>query len=147
MRRLWGFVLCFVVLLVATSVQPMDAAIVVIVNPHRHVTLRVEDVAHIFLRKHRFWEDGSPIVPLNREAGSILREAFSHRVLGVTSTALAAYWNQQYFLGTMPPATLSSNEAVKRYVATDPNAIGYIDANAVDKSVRVVLELDATNLN
>jgi len=147
MRRLWGFVLSFMVLLVATSVQPMDAAIVVIVNPHRNVTLRVEDVAHIFLRKQRFWEDGSPIVPLNREAGSTLRETFSRRVLGVTSTALAAYWNEQYFLGTMPPATLSSSEAVKRYVATDPNAVGYIDANAVDGSVRVVLELDATSVD
>jgi ABC-type phosphate transport system substrate-binding protein len=135
------------VLLVATSVQPMDAAIVVIVNSHRSATLRVEDVARIFLRKQRFWDDGSPIVPLNREAGSTLRETFSHRVLGVASTALAAYWNEQYFLGTMPPATLSSSEAVKRYVATERNAIGYIDANAVDESVRVVLELDATSVD
>ncbi len=147
MTRPAGLLLSLVVLLVPTSVRPIDAAIVVIVNPRRSVTLRVENVAHIFLRKQRFWDDGSPIVPLNREAGSTLREAFSRRVLGVTSTALAAYWNQQYFLGTMPPATLSSNEAVKRYVATDPNAIGYIDANAVDENVRVVLELDATSLN
>jgi ABC-type phosphate transport system substrate-binding protein len=147
MTRHAGLLLSLVVLLVATSVQPMNAAIVVIVNPRRSATLRVEDVAHIFLRKQRFWDDGSPIVPLNREAGSTLRETFSRRVLGVTSTALAAYWNEQYFLGTMPPATLSSSEAVKRYVATDPNAIGYIDANVVDESVRVVLELDATSVD
>jgi ABC-type phosphate transport system substrate-binding protein len=147
MTRHAGLLLSLVVLLVATSAQPMDAAIVVIVNPRRSATLRVEDVARIFLRKQRFWDDGSPIVPLNREAGSTLRETFSHRVLGVTSTALAAYWNEQYFLGTMPPATLSSSEAVKRYVATERNAIGYIDANAVDESVRVVLELDVTSVD
>ncbi len=120
----------------------MDAAIAVIVNPRRHATLQLEDVARIFLRKQRFWSDGAPIVPLNREAGSTLRETFSRRVLGVTSTELAVYWNEQYFLGTMPPATLSSSEAVKRYVASDPNAIGYIEATAVDNSVHVVFELD-----
>jgi ABC-type phosphate transport system substrate-binding protein len=38
-------------------------------------------------------------------------------------------------------ATLSSTEAVKRYVASDPNAIGYVDAGYVDSTVRLVLEL------
>ncbi len=59
----------------------------------------------------------------------------------MSSGALAAYWNDQYFLGTFPPVTLSSTEAVKRYVASDPNAIGYVEASSVDSTVRVVLDL------
>jgi hypothetical protein len=43
--------------------------------------------------------DGSLLVPLNREAGSELRELFSQRVFDSTSEALAGYWNEQYFLG------------------------------------------------
>jgi ABC-type phosphate transport system substrate-binding protein len=127
--------------LVATSARPADVAIVVIVHPSRNQPLPLDDVARIFLKKQRFWDDGAPIVPLNREAESPLRERFSRRVFGMSSSALAAYWNDQYFLGTFPPVTLSSTEAVKRYVASDPNAIGYVETSSVDSTVRVVLDL------
>src|SRR5437773_5171047 len=103
--------------LVATSARPADVAIAVIVHPSRNQPLPLDDVARIFLKKQRFWDDGAPIVPLNREAESPLRERFSRRIFGMSSSALAAYWNDQYFLGTFPPVTLSSTEAVKRYVA------------------------------
>jgi hypothetical protein len=54
---------------------------------------------------------------------------------------LLSYWNQQYFEGTFPPAPLASDEAVLRYVAARPNAIGYLDARLVDDTVRVVQRL------
>jgi ABC-type phosphate transport system substrate-binding protein len=127
--------------LVASSARPADVAIAVIVHPSRNQPLPLDDVARIFLKKQRFWDDGAPIVPLNREAESRLRERFSRKVFGMSSSALAAYWNDQYFLGTFPPVTLSSTEAVKRYVASDPNAIGYVEASSVDSTVRVVLDL------
>jgi ABC-type phosphate transport system substrate-binding protein len=137
-----------ILLLLAALLAPVlgraaEPSIAVIVHPTRTGAFREEDVARIFLRKQRFWLDGSPIVPLNREAGSELREAFSQRIFDAGSAALAGYWNEQYFLGMFPPATLSSTLAVKRYVAAEPNAIGYIEAAAVDSSVRVVLELKA----
>ena len=135
-----------ILLLVAALLAPAlahaaEPTIAVIVHPSRRMSLSEEDVARIFLRKQRFWPDGSPIVPLNREAGSELRELFSQRVFDSSSEALAGYWNEQYFLGMFPPATLSSTLAVKRYVAAEPNAIGYVESAAVDGSVRVALEL------
>src|SRR5438034_881747 len=83
----------------ATSARPADVAIAVIVHPSRNQPLPLDDVARIFLKKQRFWDDGAPIVPLNREAESPLRERFSRRIFGMSSSALAAYWNDQYFLG------------------------------------------------
>ena len=141
MKRGTAFLTGVVALLLALTARSADVAIAVIVHPTRRVTLDRDDVARIFLKKQRFWDDGSAILPLNREAGTALRETFSLRVFGVTSAALAGYWNEQYFLGAFPPPTLSSSQAVKRYVASDPNAIGYIEASAADKSVRVVLEV------
>jgi hypothetical protein len=55
---------------------------------------------------------------------------------------LAVYWNRQYFRGVLPPATLASDEAVKRFVALEPNAVGYIRASQVDESVSVVRYLN-----
>ncbi len=142
MRVVASLVCALLVLLSAAETRPEVRGLVVIVHPSRAVSLSVDDVARIFLKKQRFWDDGSPIIALNHEAESPVRDAFSRRVFGLSSAALAAYWNRQYFLGVLPPATLSSSEAVKRYVASDPGAIGYIEANLADGSVHVALELD-----
>ena len=119
-----------------------DAGIVVIVHPSRRVELSVELLSQIYLKRKRFWDDGTAIVPLNLEAGSELRHAFGERVLRQTEGRLAEYWNRQYFYGTLPPVTLASTRAVVRYVAADPNAIGYVPAREVDASVHVVLRLE-----
>jgi ABC-type phosphate transport system substrate-binding protein len=142
MRHVAGLLCTLAVLLTTAATRAEERGLVVIVHPSRTVRLSVDDVARIFLKKQRFWDDGSPIVALNREAQSPLRETFTRRVFGLSSDALATYWNRQYFLGVLPPATLSSSEAVKRYVASEPGAIGYIEASLADDSVRVASKLE-----
>ena len=115
--------------------------VVIIVHPRRTSQLSLEDVAQIYLKRRRFWDDGSPVVPLNLPSGTPLRERFSRVVLRDSEARLAEYWNRQYFYGIFPPATLASTEAVRRYVASDPNAIGYLPASEVDGFVRAVLYL------
>lgn len=130
------------ILLVPSRIAGQEMRVAVIVHPERHAQLSVEEVAQIYLRRKRFWDDGSAIVPLNLPLGTPLRARFSGRVLYQTEPRLADYWNRQYFYGVLPPATLASTEAVRRYVASDPNAIGYVPASEVDGSVRVVLHLE-----
>ena len=79
-----------------------------------------------------------------RSLGHLMEDIEQARILEVlrqTESRLADYWNRQYFYGVLPPATLASTGAVRRYVASDPNAIGYVPASEVDGSVRVVLHL------
>jgi hypothetical protein len=116
--------------------------VAVIVHPARDTELSIEEVAQIYLRRKRFWDDGAAIVPLNLPAEAPLRTRFSEQALKQPQARLADYWNRQYFQGILPPATLASAEAVRRYVASDPNAIGYVPASEVDASVRVVLQLE-----
>jgi ABC-type phosphate transport system substrate-binding protein len=119
-----------------------DLKLAVIVHPDRHDTLDIATIARIYLRQRRFWDDGTPVLPVNREAGSLLREEFSTRVLGTTTEQLASYWNAQYFHGVLPPATLSSSHSIRRFVASEREAIGYVEADAVDDTVRTALVLD-----
>ena len=119
-----------------------EPSLAIVVHPERTAALEIEDVAHIFLRKRRFWDDGAPIVAVNREPGTAARAIFSRRVLRADPAQLEEYWNHKYFEGVFPPTVLSSCAAVKRYVAADRNAIGYIDSSEVDDSVRVVLKLE-----
>jgi ABC-type phosphate transport system substrate-binding protein len=53
-----------------------------------------------------------------------------------------AIWSKLVFTGkAMPPKELPSSAEVVKAVAADPNAIGYIDATAIDGSVKVVYEV------
>lgn len=115
--------------------------LVVIVHADRDVRLTREDVAQIYLKRRRFWKNGEAIVPLNRDSVSPARQAFVRHVFGGDTGRLAVYWNRQYFRGVLPPATLASDEAMKRFVANEPQAIGYIPVELVDASVRVVLRI------
>jgi len=124
---------------------PETVSLVLIVgkdSPIRTVTL--DAVRDVFLRRQRLWPDGSRAMPVNLPADSPERLAFSRRVLGRLPTELVDYWNRLYFDGIRPPLVLRSPDAACAYVATDPAAIAYVPAGAVDKaSCRVVLELPA----
>jgi ABC-type phosphate transport system substrate-binding protein len=125
----------------ALPAQAQDR-LAVIVRADRTADLSREEVGQIFLKKRRFWREGAAIVPVNRNASSIARELFTNLVFDQPARFLNRYWNRQYYQGVLPPITLASDEAVKRFVALEPHAIGYIDAALVDDSVRVVLVLD-----
>ena len=114
----------------------------VITHPTRAGKLTKGEVRAIYLKQKRFWNDGLPIVPINRETGSKARELFSEKIFGQDSARLAAYWNQRYFeAGEFPPATLASEEAVIRFVAGNENAIGYVTVEDVEHSVAVAMVL------
>jgi len=126
------------------AVSAADQRLKVIVHPTRARRLTIAEVRAIFLKQQLLWDDGQPIVPVNRAAGSEAREGFSYAVFNQNSRRLAAYWNRRYYdAGEFPPATLASEEAVLRFVAANSNAIGYVTAPHTGDSVAVVLVLDA----
>jgi ABC-type phosphate transport system substrate-binding protein len=128
----------------AAAIPPVPGTLVVIVHdgvPDRELSL--DRLRRIFLVRERFWSNGVRIAPVNLPAGNAVREAFSVRVLGRSSRSLAAYWNDLYFHGTLPPPTVGSEQAVIRFVAATPGAIGYVTIEAASElpgGVRVVAE-------
>jgi len=124
------------------NITGQESRVAVIVHPERRGELSTDEVAQIYLRRKRFWDDGTPIVPLNLPLQAPLRTRFSRLVLQQAEPRLADYWNRLYFDGILPPATLASTEAIRRYVASDANAIGYVPVSEVDGSVRVILHLE-----
>src|SRR5262245_54341971 len=74
-----------------------DPTVRLIVHPRRAAQLTEAEVRAIYLKQKQFWSDGSPIIAINREAGSAARELFSKRVFGQDSRRAATYWNQRYY--------------------------------------------------
>lgn len=131
-------------LLWLATVPPAPAGeleLAVIVHPSRAASLTREVLKRIYLKRQRFWDDGHAIVAINQEGATPARETFTRLVFGDEAARLPAYWNQQYFDGVLPPIILGSEEAVVRYVASRPDAIGYVDARHVDASVATALLL------
>ena len=141
--RALASVLASVLLWSATA--PRAAAgeleLAVIVHPSRAAPLTPEALKRIYLKRQRFWGDGHAIVAINQEVATPAREALTRLVFGDEAARLPAYWNEQYFHGVLPPIILGSEEAVVRYVASRPDAIGYVDARHVDASVATALLL------
>lgn len=139
LRRL----LCGLLLMAACAgVRAETAALAVIVAPgHPLATLDRASLAGIFKRKQRVTADGAALVPVNLPASDALRIAFSRAVFALEPGELDAYWNERYFHGVSPPHVVTSVEAMLRFVARTPGAIGYVPACRVDSRVRVVLTL------
>jgi len=75
---------------------------------------------------------------------SPLRSRFDQAVLERDPKQMRAYWAQMIFTGRgKPPRQLDSDEAIKKEVAANPNAIGYIDGKSLDSSVKAVLMINA----
>ncbi len=125
----------------ALGTPALGGELVVIVHPERDVRLSLGEVVQIYLKQRRFWNGGERIIPLNRESGSDERQSFERAIFGRDTGRLAVYWNRRYFEGVLPPSTLASDEAVKRFVAEERRAIGYIAPDSADATVKIVLRL------
>lgn len=118
------------------------AGVVVVVSAKSDVgALTQAQVSQIFLAKSLALPGGGTAVPIDQDEGSAVRNAFYREVTGKDAAQMKAYWSQLMFTGkAQKPKKVAGDDAVKKAVAATPGAIGYIDAAAVDASVKVVLK-------
>ena len=115
------------------------AEIAVIVNPANPDTITKDDIAKIYMAKTKTFPGGKNATPIDRTEGSPVRVDFVSKVIEKDEAQLKSYWSRLIFTGKgVPPKVVDSDADVKSQVAQDPSAIGFIDASAVDGSVKVV---------
>jgi ABC-type phosphate transport system substrate-binding protein len=117
-----------------------DDLVVVVSARSPIASLRVEQVAAIFLGQTPRFPNGAVATALDQPIGSNERDQFYLRVAGKTPALLKAHWSKMVFTGRgQPPRELAGSSAVRKAVADDPNLIGYIGREALDPTVRPVL--------
>ncbi len=129
--------------IVAMAVTPVFAEVAVIVHPGSSVSsLTEDDISRLFLGKSKEFPNGEQAVPVNQDEGSAVRDKFNEAVVKKNSSQLKAYWSQLVFTGKgTPPKDVGNDAEVKKLIAANPNMIGYVDAGAVDGSVKVVYKV------
>ena len=74
---------------------------------------------------------------------SMTADQVSAIFLGKSTAQVKAAWSRLVFSGkATPPKELASSAEVKKFVAANPDAIGYIEKSAVDSTVKVVFSAD-----
>jgi ABC-type phosphate transport system substrate-binding protein len=139
---IWRLVLGFTVAIATICpAQPASADIAIIVSKNNSVMQLTESqVADIFLGRTATFPNGGIAVPLDQVEGSPVRDEFYAKIVRKSAAQLKAHWMKRVFAGKgEPPKEAASSEAVKRQVADDPYAVGYINANMVDGTVRALL--------
>ncbi|MCH8181361.1 MAG: hypothetical protein IIA02_16530 [Proteobacteria bacterium] len=127
-----------------TLAHAASAQVAVIVNPKSAIaSMSPEQVSSIFLGKSSTLPSGAAAAPVDLPEGSAVHEQFYSKATGKTSAQVKATWARLTFSGkATPPKELGSSADVKKFVASNPDAIGYIEKSAVDGSVKAVLTID-----
>jgi ABC-type phosphate transport system substrate-binding protein len=129
-------------LILAAVAESALADVVVVVSAKNTVrSLTAEQTTKIFLGKVVTFPGGQSALPIDQPEGSPIRDEFYAKVAHKNSSQLTAYWAKVIFTGDgHPPRLLADSLAVRKAIANNPNAIGYIDRGDVNRSVRIVLE-------
>ena len=103
-------------------------------------------VRSIFLMRTTAWENGSPIVVVVLEDEGALHATFCKEVLGVFPYQLQQVWDRLVFTGTgQSPRFAQTTDEMKQLVSSTPGAIGYIDQEHIDHSLKIIRVDHATD--
>jgi ABC-type phosphate transport system substrate-binding protein len=113
----------------------------VIVNRVNNQAVDRAWVAKVYLGEVKSWLGGDPIVAYDLPEDNVVRASFSKTLLNRSVANMKALWAQFTFSGrAVPPKQLKTDEDVKKAVAENKNAIGYINATSLDDSVRAIAQ-------
>jgi ABC-type phosphate transport system substrate-binding protein len=120
-----------------------QAEIAIIVNNSVSVpSISADEAANIFLGKVNELPGGIRMVPIDQEDGQKAHAEFYNKVVKKDAAQLNAYWSRLIFTGNgEPPKKMADNGDVLALVAANPNIIGYVDASAVNSTVKVLLRI------
>ena len=98
-----------------------------------------KDAKNIFLGKKSSWDNGDRIV-LYAQINNELTETFTEAVVKKSPQQFMTFWKKALFTGTgKPPVEVKGDDEMKQAIANDPKGIGYINASALDDTVKQLI--------
>ena len=120
------------------------AQVVLVAGAHSPAgAMTTDQAASVFLGKSdKVPGIGTPVL-VDEAEGSPAREQFYAKVTGKSPAQVKAAWTRLVFSGKAQMPREAANAAeVKKLLDANPNAIGYLEKNAVDSSVKVLLSIE-----
>lgn len=118
------------------------ADLVIVVHPSNNAVIDQSFLKNLYLGNTREFSTGDRAEPLDLGAGDELRDTFLNTAIDQTPVKYRRHWSKALFTtGQQPPRELNGSTAVIDAVASNPAAIGYADADALNDSVKVVMRI------
>jgi ABC-type phosphate transport system substrate-binding protein len=117
------------------------ADVAVVINPaNPEGDLSETELARIFRLERQHWKAGGRVYLVLRESGAPQKDLVLRHLYRMNDLELKQFWLGKLYRGEIAsfPRVVSSDAMVKRIVAQAPNAIGFIDAGALDGTVKVL---------
>ena len=128
------------ILALCAGVTSAHAEVVAVVSAQSPIGMLTQaQIADVFLGRLTRLPNGTLAVPLDQPEGSMLRDEFYLRMAGKSPAQLKAFWSKLIFTGRgRPPRALMDSEEILKAVRNNPAAIGYVERNLADGSVRIL---------
>jgi hypothetical protein len=126
-----------ILILLAFAVVDARAEDIVVIINLAAAPMSKDAIADLYLGRS---DDG---IPIDQAVGSGIYVEFYKKVTGRDSAQVKAIWSRLLFTDRgVAPRQLPNSAAVKKAVAANPKAVGYIERSAVDASIKVALEVN-----
>ena len=129
----------------ALGVAEAGDKVVVIVNVANNQAVTAADLKNMYNDIVIHWSNNQPIDLFDTPVSADARKVFSEKILGVSPDEAAREWANRKITNTAknPPKT-SKEELVPKFVAKDPNAIGYVSASTAEgkEGIKVIMTLE-----
>jgi len=125
----------------AAAAPARPLRLVVIVAPRSAVAdLSLGDLRRTYVDSLTRWPDGHRIIPVVLGVDTGEQRVFLKRVVRMTDIDYAQLWIGEVFRGraSAPPHVAASQADAVRFVASHPDAIAFVAADAADASVKVL---------
>jgi ABC-type phosphate transport system substrate-binding protein len=146
--RYRAVLLAAIAILVALAIWELPSIagdqIAIVVNTSNNVSgLSAADLHKIFLGEKSTWPNGKHVFLIMAPSGSPERAVILANICKMSEGDYAKYILQATFTGAIaaPPKEIESAAQIKQTVAANPGAIGYVKAQDVDDTVKVVLKV------
>lgn len=120
------------------------ASIAIVTSKENHIkTLSLDQVKDLFLGGDKFLPNGERSVIVDQIKTTDIKAEFYKALNGMSLKDVTRHWAKVTFTGRgLPPEQVSGGDpSVKAWIKSNPNSIGYIYADSVDESVKVLFTL------
>ncbi len=143
MARLLQITLIAILFAIA-ALSHASEEILVIVNKDNQITeLSQRELIDLYMGRSQQFPNGRYVIRIDQLPDSKIREAFYRSLVDKSVTQVNAYWARLLFTGrASPPVVVTDDKLVIKTVSENRNTIGYITADQLDNSVKVIMRVE-----
>ena len=131
------------VLILAMSVaaaRPQEGFVLIANRANPVTSLEREEVSKLFLLKRSHWPTGERVLPVDQVESSPVRRRFSAAIIGMDVPSVKSFWQEYVFSGKgEPPPERATDSDVIAFVASHPNAVGYVSGLPHVEGVKILI--------